>query len=249
MARVARETAAGDGAQARGRIGRGARRAARTLDVALLSRGPPGRRDARGRASARTPPSTIASMPRSCDVCTVGAEPDALIGPACCADARCRHGRPSSRFWSDRGPRARDRLPASMEDWSVRDLVYHVGRLVRARLREANDLAAHGRPASVRVLANAKTDAMNASHLAGRPRRLLRSMRSRARRAPTRASARDGRSRRGIARLSRSATATRSRKSSRYDGPEHYAEHTAHLRSWFGTDADDGPTRKARSRR
>ena len=25
-----------------------------------------------------------------------------------------------------------------------------------------------------------------------------------------------------------------------YDGPRHYDEHTAHLRAWFGTDADDG---------
>ena len=24
-----------------------------------------------------------------------------------------------------------------------------------------------------------------------------------------------------------------------YDGPEHYDEHTAHLRAWFGTDADE----------
>ena len=24
-----------------------------------------------------------------------------------------------------------------------------------------------------------------------------------------------------------------------YDGPEHYDEHTAHLRAWFGTDEDD----------
>ena len=25
----------------------------------------------------------------------------------------------------------------------------------------------------------------------------------------------------------------------RYDGPDHYAEHTAHLRAWFGDEADD----------
>ena len=25
----------------------------------------------------------------------------------------------------------------------------------------------------------------------------------------------------------------------RYDGPDHYAEHTAHLRAWFGTDDDE----------
>jgi hypothetical protein len=25
----------------------------------------------------------------------------------------------------------------------------------------------------------------------------------------------------------------------RYDGPDHYAEHTAHLRAWFGDEQDD----------
>jgi hypothetical protein len=24
-----------------------------------------------------------------------------------------------------------------------------------------------------------------------------------------------------------------------YDGPEHYDEHSAHLRAWFGADADE----------
>jgi hypothetical protein len=26
----------------------------------------------------------------------------------------------------------------------------------------------------------------------------------------------------------------------RYDGPDHYAEHTGHLRAWFGADPEEG---------
>ena len=65
-------------------------------------------------------------------------------------------------------------------------------------------------------------------------------MRSRARRRAFEGfRAADRRPRRGVARLELGNGDT-VEEVIVYDGPEHYAEHTAHLRSWFGTDADDG---------
>lgn len=126
-------------------------------------------------------------------------------------------------------------VPGVMEDWSVRDLVVHVAAWAEHAVG-ALDLAAHGRGAEFDY-STEQTDAMNERILA------------------------DGRSTSPSAALAREEsayTAFRDRLSAldpallahrlgngdtveqviRYDGPDHYAEHTAHLRAWFA--ADDG---------
>jgi hypothetical protein len=128
-------------------------------------------------------------------------------------------------------------VPGVMEDWSVRDLVYHLAVWCEHG-SEAVDLAAHGRADSFSY-STVDTDAMNARFLA------------------------DGRSVSAVDALAREEAAfegLRARIAGLdeallglelgngdtveevivYDGPEHYGEHTAHLRSWFGTDPDDG---------
>ena len=128
-------------------------------------------------------------------------------------------------------------VPGVMEDWSVRDLVYHVAVWCEHG-SEAIDLAAHGRAASF-AYSPGDTDAMNASILAdGRAV------------SPVDALAREEGAFEGfrarIAGLDEALLALELGNGDTveevivYDGPEHYAEHTAHLRSWFGTDADDG---------
>jgi hypothetical protein len=128
-------------------------------------------------------------------------------------------------------------VPGVMEDWSVRDLVYHVAVWCEHG-SEAVDLAAHGRAASF-AYSPSDTDAMNARHLAeGRAV------------SPADALAREEGAFEGfrarIAALDEALLALELGNGDTveevivYDGPEHYDEHTAHLRSWFGTDAGDG---------
>jgi hypothetical protein len=128
-------------------------------------------------------------------------------------------------------------VPGVIEDWSVRDLVYHLAVWCEHG-SEAVDLAAHGRGEAFSY-SGSDTDAMNARFLV------------------------DGRSVPAVDALAREEAAfegLRARIAGLdeallglelgngdtveevivYDGPEHYEEHTAHLRSWFGSDADDG---------
>jgi hypothetical protein len=127
-------------------------------------------------------------------------------------------------------------VPGVMEDWSVRDLVYHVA-LWCEHGSEAIDLAAHGRADSFSY-SPADTDAMNARFLAdGRTV------------SPADALAREEGAFEGfrarIAGLDEALLALELGNGDTveeviaYDGPGHYAEHTAHLQSWFGTEAGD----------
>lgn len=127
-------------------------------------------------------------------------------------------------------------VPGVMEDWSVRDLVYHVAVWCEHG-SEAIDLAAHGRAASF-AYSPGDTDAMNAGFLTDG--RVM---------SPVDALAREEGAFEGfrarIAGLDEALLALELGNGDTveevigYDGPEHYAEHTAHLRSWFGTDAGD----------
>ena len=124
-------------------------------------------------------------------------------------------------------------VPGVVGEWSVRDLVVHVAAWAE-HAAAALDLATAGRGSEF-AYSTGDTDAMNAKILA------------------------DGRSTSPAAALAREEsafTALRDRVAAldsslldlrlgngdtvaeviRYDGPDHYAEHTAHLREWFGAD-------------
>jgi hypothetical protein len=127
-------------------------------------------------------------------------------------------------------------VPGVMEDWSVRDLVYHVA-VWSEHGSEAIDLAAHGRAASF-AYSPGDTDAMNAGFLAdGRAVSPADAL--------ARAEAAFEGFRARIAGLDEALLALELGNGDTveevivYDGAEHYAEHTAHLQSWFGTDAGD----------
>jgi hypothetical protein len=127
-------------------------------------------------------------------------------------------------------------VPGVMDDWSVRDLVVHVAAWAEHATR-ALDLASEGRGAEFDY-STQQTDAMNEAILAEG-------------RQITPAAA--------LAREEAAFTALRDRVAAldpalldlllgngdsvadviRYDGPEHYAEHTAHLRAWFEDDGEE----------
>lgn len=127
-------------------------------------------------------------------------------------------------------------VPGVMDDWSVRDLVVHVAAWTEHAVH-ALDLASTGRGAEFDY-STEQTDAMNERILA------------------------EGRSTSPAAALSREEAAfaaLRDRVAAldpallvhrlgngdtvadviRYDGPDHYAEHAAQLRAWFGADDDE----------
>ena len=127
-------------------------------------------------------------------------------------------------------------VPGVMEDWSVRDLVVHVAFWAE-HATGALDLAAAGRGEEF-AYSSAQTDAMNA--------RVLEEGRSV---SPADALAREdaafGLLRDRVATLDpdllghRLGNGDTVEEVIRYDGPDHYAEHTAHLRAWFGADDDE----------
>jgi Mycothiol maleylpyruvate isomerase N-terminal domain len=127
-------------------------------------------------------------------------------------------------------------VPGVMEDWSVRDLVYHLAVWCEHG-SEALDLASHGRAAAF-TYSTGDTDAMNARHLAEG-----RSV------SPADALAREDAAFEGfrarIAGLDEALIGLELGNGDTveavivYDGPEHYDEHAAHLRAWFGADADE----------
>jgi hypothetical protein len=127
-------------------------------------------------------------------------------------------------------------VPGVMEDWSVRDVVYHLAVWCEHG-SEALDLASHGRAASFSY-SSGDTDAMNARFLADG-----RSV------SPADALAREEAAFEGFrARIGGLDEALIGLQLGNgdtveevvvYDGREHYDGHTAHLRAWFGTDADD----------
>jgi hypothetical protein len=124
-------------------------------------------------------------------------------------------------------------VPGVMGDWSVRDLVVHVAAWAE-HAAAALELAAEGRGAEF-AYSTDDTDAMN--------ERILAEGRSI---APARALAREASAfaalRGRVEALDPSLLAMRLGNGDtveeviRYDGPDHYAEHTAHLRAWFGSD-------------
>jgi hypothetical protein len=129
-------------------------------------------------------------------------------------------------------------VPGVLERWSVRDLVVHVAFWADHAV-EALDLATAGRGMEF-AYSTADTDAMNERVLADAssvsPRDAL-----------AREAAAFGALRARVAALDPSLLAHRLGNGDtveeviRYDGPDHYAEHTAHLRAWFG-DGDDDDT-------
>lgn len=127
-------------------------------------------------------------------------------------------------------------VPGVMDDWSVRDLVVHVAAWC-AHATQALDLAAAGRSEEFAYL-TADTDGMNA--------RILEEAR---RTSPSAALAREDAAfaafRGRVAALDPALLSLRLgngdtvREVIDYDGPDHYREHTEHIRAWFGPD-DDG---------
>jgi hypothetical protein len=126
--------------------------------------------------------------------------------------------------------------PGVMDDWSVRDLVVHVAAWAE-HAALALDLAAAGRGAEFDYSPD-QTDAMN--------ERILAEGRST---SPAAALAREEAAfaafRGRVAALDEGLLGHRLGNGDtvaeviRYDGPDHYAEHTAHLRAWFEDDTEE----------
>jgi hypothetical protein len=124
-------------------------------------------------------------------------------------------------------------VPGVVGDWSVRDLVVHVAAWDEHGA-DALHLAASGRGSEF-AYSHDQTDAMNdafhAEALATSPTEALR-----------REKAAFARFRDAIAALDDRQPAERLGNRDtveeviRYDGPDHYREHTEHLRAWFGED-------------
>lgn len=127
-------------------------------------------------------------------------------------------------------------VPGVMDDWSVRDLVVHVAAWCE-HATEALDLAAAGRGDDF-AYSTADTDAMNT--------RILDDAR---RTSPSAALAREEAAfsafRARVAELEPTllelqlGNGDTVREVIDYDGPDHYREHTEHLRAWFGPDEED----------
>ena len=128
--------------------------------------------------------------------------------------------------------------PGVVEDWSVRDLVVHVAFWAE-HATDALRLATEGRGDEF-AYDTAQTDAMNA--------RLLEESR---RTTPDAAVEREQRAYEGLVaaisaldpalldvRLGSGDTVV---EVIGYDGPEHYREHTAHLRAWFSEGDEEDP--------
>ena len=127
-------------------------------------------------------------------------------------------------------------VPGVMDDWSVRDLVVHVAAWAE-HATHALDLVSSGRGAEFDY-STEQTDAMNERILAeGRTT------------SPAAALAREeaafGAFRACVAALDPGLLHRRLGNGDtvadviRYDGPDHYAEHTAHLRAWFEDDTEE----------
>ncbi len=115
-----------------------------------------------------------------------------------------------------------------MESWTARDLVWHVA-LWTEHGADAIDLVLGGRPAEFDY-DTARTDAMNAAEAARGASTTLAA-------AGEREVAAIARFETSLARLDDAALVTRLGNGDaleaviRYDGPDHYAEHAAHLRA------------------
>ena len=129
-------------------------------------------------------------------------------------------------------------VPGVMGDWSVRDLVVHLAAWAEHGTG-AIELAVAGRGAEF-VYSTAETDAMNDRILADARRT-----------SPAEALAREEAAfaafRNAVEALDpalldlRLGNGDSVRAVIAYDGPEHYAEHTGHLRAWFDGSDDADP--------
>ena len=127
-------------------------------------------------------------------------------------------------------------VPGVLDDWSVRDIVFHLA-VWSEHAAEALALATAGRGDDF-AYSTGDTDAMNERFLAegraGSPVDALR-----------REDAAFAAFREAIGTLDSALFALRLGNGDTveevvvYDGAEHYAEHTGHLRAWFGTDDSD----------
>ena len=127
-------------------------------------------------------------------------------------------------------------VPGVMEDWSVRDIVVHVAAWCEHGTR-ALDLVAAGRGEEF-AYSTGETDAMNL--------RILEEARGT---SPSAALEREDVAftafRDRVAGLDPALLSQRLGNGDTvgeviaYDGPDHYAEHTQHLRAWFAADEDD----------
>jgi hypothetical protein len=127
-------------------------------------------------------------------------------------------------------------VPGVMEDWSVRDIVVHVAAWCE-HAANAIDLAVAGRGDEF-AYSTGETDATNV--------RILEEAR---RTSPSAALEREEAAlsafREHVAGLDPALLSLRLGNGDTveeviaYDGPDHYAEHTEHLRAWFAADDDD----------
>jgi len=127
-------------------------------------------------------------------------------------------------------------VPGVMEDWSVRDIVVHVAAWCE-HASAALELASAGRGDEF-AYSTGETDAMNV--------RILEEAR---RTSPSAALQREESAylafRERVEGLDPSLLALRLGNGDTvgeviaYDGPDHYAEHTDHLRAWFAQEDDD----------
>jgi hypothetical protein len=127
-------------------------------------------------------------------------------------------------------------VPGVMEDWSVRDIVVHVAAWCE-HATNALDLAASGRGDEF-AYSTGETDAMNVRILdeARRTSPSVALEREDAAFAAFRARVAELEPRLLHLRLGNGDTVA---EVIAYDGPDHYAEHTEHLRAWFAADDDD----------
>jgi hypothetical protein len=126
--------------------------------------------------------------------------------------------------------------PGVLDDWSVRDLVVHVAAWAE-HATDALTLVTTGRSNEF-AYSTADTDAMNERILAAA--RETDPADALAREEAAFSALRDA-----VATLDPGLLGTTLGNGDtveeviRYDGPDHYAEHTAHLRAWFADDPDD----------
>jgi hypothetical protein len=127
-------------------------------------------------------------------------------------------------------------IPGVVGDWSVRDLVVHVAAWCE-HAASAIDLAAAGQGAKFGYSRD-ETDAMNERILAVGRATSPRDALAREEAAFTVFRERVAGADAGLRAL-RLGNGDTVEAVIRYDGPEHYAEHTEHLRAWFGEDEDE----------
>ncbi len=124
-------------------------------------------------------------------------------------------------------------VPGILGDWSVQDLVVHVAAWCD-HATEALGLAAEGRGAAF-AYSEGDTDAMNERILADGRRVAPSDALEREERAFARFRGAVASLDPGLLSLTL-GNGDRVEEVIRYDGPDHYAEHTGHLRAWFGAD-------------